>query len=508
MGARPCRLPRLAQIIKDLETAFTRKRLFHLKTTESILRTARVYYQVDTPGESPRSLMALRMKPKYLILLLFTYPIALHGQSDPIQAFQEWARDHVHPIASVEESPGDADLQPLRAIIGDAHLIAFGEPFHGGHEPLAMRNRMIRYGVTQLGFTAVALETCLSSSKRLYDHILGHATESDAGLKEAFCYGFGDYPENLELIQWLRTYNTGQPSARQVHLYGIDLSGQYFPTAYRSLEDVLNYLDRADPALGHDARSRYADLIPVFRSDRYTKLTAAEKDACTGKIQDLIALIRRERTPLAAATSLDDYEWALRQAVSAAQDDVFLRSLPSEFDQSLPNWWERFKPDLRWDHNAEMREVAMADNVLWVMQRECRRGGGKVLFFAHDEHIQAGPGILGSPGHPPAGQYREIRGAGSYLRSALGPDLAVIGTYFGRVEKFGAAAAGPPGVHDVEDLLTGLSVPQFFMDLRELPAGGPLYDFFATAHGTSVSVLREAVDTVTPLKAYDVIFFC
>src|SRR5437667_3302660 len=93
-------------------------------------------------------------------------------------------------------------------------------PFMAGHEPLAMRNRLIRYGVTRLGFTAVALETCLSSSKRLYGHVLGRTTEPDSALKEAFCYGFGDLQENLELIRWLRTYNATQQPARQVRLYG------------------------------------------------------------------------------------------------------------------------------------------------------------------------------------------------------------------------------------------------------------------------------------------------
>jgi erythromycin esterase len=448
------------------------------------------------------------MKFKYLVPLLLAFPIALQGQSAPTQAFGEWARDHVHPIASVEESPGDADLQPLRDIIGDAHVIAFGERFHDGHEPLAMRNRLIRYGVTQLGFTAVALETCLSSSKRLYDHVLGRTTETDAGLKEAFCYGFGDYPENLELIRWLRTYNASQPHARQVHFYGIDLSGQYFPTAYRSLEDVLTYLDRAEPAIGHEARSQYADLIPIFRSDRYIKLTPAEKDACTGKIQDLIALIQRERTPLTAATSREDYEWALRQAVNAGQDEAFLRSLPPEFDPNVPGWWEKFKPSKLWDHNAEMREVAMADNVLWVEQQECHRGAGKVLFFAHDEHVQTDLGMLGSPSCPPAGQYRQIRGAGNYLRSALGPDLVAIGTYFGHGAGFSTPEVPPPpDAHDIEDLLASISIPQSIMNLHELPASGPLHEWFATAHATRASIVREALDTVTPLKAYDAIVF-
>jgi erythromycin esterase len=441
------------------------------------------------------------MRSDFLLVLSLAFPIAVLGQNVPTQAFREWARGHVHPIASVEAVRGDADLRTLPKIIGGAHLVAFGEPIHGGHEPLAMRNRLIRYGVTRLGFTAVALETCLSSSKRLYDHVLGRTTEPDSTLKEAFCYGFGDLTENLELIQWLRTYNAAQPPARQVRLYGVDLTGQYFPYAYRSVEAVLTFLDRADPGLAGALRKQYADVIPVFRSDKYVKLAQADKDAITRKIQDLVALIERERTPLTEATSLEDYEWALRQAVSAAQDDAFLRSLPPEFDRDLPDWWEKFKPSERWDHNAEMREVAIADNLLWVEQREC--GRGKTLFFAHDQHVQTDVGVLGSPSRPPAGPWRRIRCAGGYLRSALGPDLVVIGTYFGHATGFPPADVPPPAdAHGVEDLLASLSIPRFIVDLRELPSTGPLHEWFQVAHATG-----QDPYTIVPLRAYDAILF-
>jgi len=95
------------------------------------------------------------------------------------------------------------------------------------------------------------------------------------------------------------------------------------------------------------------------------KLAPADKETMTGRIQGLVALIQRERILLTAATSLDDYEWALRQAINAAQDDAFLRSLPPEWDRDL--WTkspEKFQAGEHWDHNAEMREVAMADNVV------------------------------------------------------------------------------------------------------------------------------------------------
>ena len=148
----------------------------------------------------------------------------------------------------------------------------------------------------------------------------------------------------------------------------------------------------------------------------------------------------------------------------------------------------------------------MADNLLWVRQRECRRG--KILFFAHDEHVQTDLGVLGSPSRLPVGQYRQIRCADAYLRSALGPNLVVIGTYFGHGVGFPAAnVPPPPDAHDVEDLLTSLSIPQFIMNLHELPRSGPLHEWFQMAHATNASISRQALYMAAPLKAYDAILF-
>ena len=102
----------------------------------------------------------------------------------------------------------------------------------------------------------MALETGLSSSKRLYDRVLGRTNETDSALKEAFSYGFGDHPENLQLVQWLRSYNATKSLSHLARVYGIDLTGQYSPYAYRSVEAVLAFLDRADPALGRGLRKQ------------------------------------------------------------------------------------------------------------------------------------------------------------------------------------------------------------------------------------------------------------
>jgi erythromycin esterase len=437
------------------------------------------------------------MRSHYLVLLAFAFSAVAPGQKAPIETFRLWADQHVHPISSVDQDTKDnADLGVLSSIIADAHVVAFGEPFHGGHEPLAMRNRLIRHAVTHLGFTAVALETALSTSKRLYDHVLGKTTETDSALKEAFSYGFGNLPENLELIAWLRSYNLAQPPARKVRLYGIDLTGQYFPYAFRPIEAVLTFMDHADPGLGQELRKQYADVISVFRSDKYVKLTQAEKDAITGKIQDMVTLLRRERIPLTAVTSVDEYEWVLRQALNAAQDDAFLRSTPSEFD--LAKSQEQFVGE-RWAHNEEMRELAMADNLRWVEQRENSRG--KVFFFAHDAHLQTSIQVFVRP------MATRTRPAGMYLRSALGGDMGgVIGTYFGRGANFPAESAPePPDAAGMDSLLSSLSLPCFMMDLRELPSAGILREWFQAAHETRSG--RGVTTRVAPLDAYDAILF-
>lgn len=416
------------------------------------------------------------------------------GQNAPTEAFQDWARQHVHAISSVEDdSHGDADQRVLNKIIGDAHVVAFGEPFHGGHEPLAMRNRLIRYAVARLGFTAVALETGLSPSKRLYDHVLGKTTETDSALKESFSYGFGSFPENVELIQWLRTWNAAQPPSRRVHFYGIDLTGQACPNAYKSVQAVLTSVDDAAPDLGREIRRQYADLIQVFRADKdiYVKLTPTEKDALTGKIQDMVALIRRERIALTAETSGDDYHWVLRQALNAAQGDTFLRSLPAAYDPEHFDV-EKVRPAV------EMRDVAMADNLRWVQERESPRG--KVVFFAHDMHVQAGTSIFLRPRPGP------VRLAGTYLRSALGPDMVVIGTYFGHGEGFPAKSMPlPSDAAGMDGLLSSLSIPTFMMDLRELPGSGILRQWFQKAHETRNGFF--GVNMVAPAEAYDAILF-
>ena len=429
---------------------------------------------------------------------------AVGAQSAPIADFREWARAHAHPISVNDRDSGSASLAPLAKLIGTARVVALGEPFHGAHEPLAARNRVIRYLVTQQGFSAVALETALSTSKRLYDYVLGTSLETDSAAATAFSYGFGTFPENRELLRWLRSYNASRPISRRVSIYGIDLTGQNFPTAYRSLQAVLTYLDLADARLGSATRGNFAEVLPKFRADRYDTLPQTEKDQITGKINDLVALLGRRRPELTAATSSADYEWALRQAVNAAQDDGFLRLLPQGFAAQMSKGFDSIPDDPRVPAMLTMREVAMADNLKWVLERSGPRG--RVIVFAHDEHVK-------THATHPLPRYPWDRGdnllpAGIFARSALGDELVVIGTYFGTAGGFPASNhVLPVNPRTMDGVLGSLDLPEFLIDLRELPKAGALADWFGEAHETRSGNSGNQVFLIRPTRAYDAILY-
>ena len=77
------------------------------------------------------------------------------------------ATAHVVPMRGVEPRGDRADLAPLRAIVGDARVVAVGEPAHGVHEPLAFRNHLLEYLVEELRFTAIAVESAFPESRPL-----------------------------------------------------------------------------------------------------------------------------------------------------------------------------------------------------------------------------------------------------------------------------------------------------------------------------------------------------
>ena len=365
-----------------------------------------------------------------------------------------WTVAHAVPIGSVE-TPGDlADLRPLGAVIGSARVVALGEPTHGAHEPLAFRNRLLRYLVEERGFTAIALETGLPESRRLADFAAG-ATDApplDSAptiVRRGMTWGFGNFAENVELVRWIREYNADPAHRRKVRVYGIDLSlgGPMGSTPMpAAIDAALAYLTRVDAPAAQRIRASLAPYMRALPGDGSAPLTRGEHDSLTAVIEELVAQLERGRSAYVAATSVIDYAWARRNAEIARQGDVLFRiEIASRPGGGIPAGAWRV---------MSARDSAMAENVRWVLERE--GPAGRVLVFAHDMHVKNAPtvgGVWSVLERPPTAM-------GQHLRAALGPQLVIIGA------TDGSPLAPNADSTSVDALLTRVGVPRFVVDLR------------------------------------------
>ena len=218
----------------------------------------------------------------------------------------------------------------------------------------------------ELGFTAIAVESGLPESRLIYDFVAGGPGTTGQVLREGFSCGPGDTQENEELIRWIREYNANAAHAPQSPVL-CDQRGplrQGTPLAY---ENALTYLSQVDPASGQKVRATLKPYLDRLSEGDAKPLSQAESDGLSAAIEDLLALLERERPAYVAATSEINYQWAHRNVMTARQSQRQnrVRPTPPPGGGLPPSAWL----------SLSQRSSAMADNVRWVIERGARGEG-------------------------------------------------------------------------------------------------------------------------------------
>jgi erythromycin esterase len=392
------------------------------------------------------------------------------AQSGPDRdAFLRWAKGAIRPLRTVTMTGSDADLAPLARMIGTASVVAVSEGVHAGAEPLEFRNRLFRYLVEHLGFTAIAIESGLTEGRVVHDYVRDGRGDLPSVLARGLTWTFDRLPQNEALVRWLRQYNADPRHARKLDFFGFDVPGSPGnPAANRgmrtALDEVLAYLERVDPAAAAAFHSRLDSLLPDVRLDpanqdsrQYPRLSAAERDVLTGAVADLVALLERREARYTAASSPVDYQWAHRNVLGARAVDSWLRQIPIGWKPSAGMSFFLEATDIR--------DRAQADNVGWILDR--LGPGAKLLIFASRYHISTTPVktslAAGGPGNAVAG---------TYLRRRLGSRLVTIGNLIGK-GAFGcagfSATIDPSPPESVDGTIGALGLPLALLDLRAAP---------------------------------------
>jgi erythromycin esterase len=414
----------------------------------------------------------------------------------------EWLEGNVHRL----RVDGDfSDLEPLRDIVGDARVVSIGESTHRVHEFYEVRHRLTRFLVAELGFTAFVMESGFPEGRAVDDWVLGGPGEPPL---HSITYHMGECQEMRDHLEWMRAYNATHE--RQVRFYGMDVPDSS-ASAKPAVEACLAFLDEVDPAYAEAVRASLLPLFDYLPADRtglawpaptlhaYLALEPAVRHELTARIGELAERLLAMRVVYA------DADFACQCAITARHMDAFLNAMAAGAHRTY--------------RGANLRDLSMADNVEWILQREDR-----IVLAAANGHVQRWPFRV------PPFVNDELTMAGQHLAHSLGDQMVVIATTYGggTLWLHRADPDGPPGhttpfvetvgpfaePDNLDTLLSGTGIPLGLLNLRDLPARGPVADQFAKI--TSImngphpqpinpTVAFDAVihiDTVTPWHTF------
>lgn len=223
-------------------------------------------------------------------------------------------------------APGHDDLLDA---VGDRSIVMLGKATHGTHEFYSERARITARLIEERGFAAVAVEGDWPDAYRVHRYVTGASDDSSA---EECLSDFRRFPawmwRNVDVVQfvnWLRAHNKTIVARDRVGFYGLDLY-----SLQASIEAVLSYLDKIDPAAAARARKRYACFNHVERDGQtYGTRTRAE-ESCEREVVAHLVELRQAATAYLARNGWvgrDEFFFARQNARLVRDAEEYYREM-------------------------------------------------------------------------------------------------------------------------------------------------------------------------------------
>jgi erythromycin esterase-like protein/predicted phosphoribosyltransferase len=280
--------------------------------------------------------------------------------------------------ATLEPLEGTAlDRSALLELVGDARFVLIGEGSHGTHEFYDARARMTRWLIEDKGFAAVAIEGDWPDAHRVDRHVRGRGRDATA---EEALRGFERFPTWMwrnsvvvEFVRWLRAHNDQVADERlKAGFYGLDLY-----SLYRSIEEIIAYLERVDPEAAIRAQERYA-CFEHYRNEAQEYGFAAAFGAgasCQQQVVDQLVDLRRRAVDHVRQDGLlvEEQAFHAEQNARTVRDaEEYYRSM---FGDQASSW--------------NLRDRHMADTLDALAEHLSKQRGepARIVVWAHNSHV-------------------------------------------------------------------------------------------------------------------------
>jgi erythromycin esterase-like protein len=264
--------------------------------------------------------------------------------------------------------PGKTSLKPLFDKIGDARIVMLGEASHGTHEYYTWRAYISQKLIEEKGFNCIAVEGDWPDAYRLNRFIKGYDTQHKTAIE--IMSQFDRWPtwmwanwEMVALADWLRNYNTKQTRQNKVGFYGLDVY-----SLWESMESIMEYLDKTDPAAMSMAEDAFKCFEPYRKGEglAYGRASRFVPELCRTEVRDLLTTIRERR---------HHYNTDAEHVLSVEQNA-----------QIAVNAEEYYRIMLEGGpHSWNLRDKHMADTMDRLL--EFHGPDSKIIVWAHNTHI-------------------------------------------------------------------------------------------------------------------------
>ena len=286
----------------------------------------------------------------------------------------------IHAItqAAVRVHP-DGRYDRLTWDVGDASLVLLGECTHGTREFYRARAAITRQLITEHGFDAIAIEADWPDALHVSRYVCGNSSSLDAldalSSFERFPLWMWRNRETVELVEWLRVHNADVYAPEQrVGVYGLDLY-----SLRNSMDAVVHYLERTDPAAARLARRRYACFDHMAEDPQRYGYAASfgMRPACEDEVIHQLIDLQARGAALAASGG----------GHSEAADELFFAQQNARVAQNAEAYYRTMF--MGRDESWNLRDTHMADTLDALKAHLSERKGrpARIVVWAHNSHI-------------------------------------------------------------------------------------------------------------------------
>jgi erythromycin esterase len=354
-----------------------------------------------------------------------------------------WIDQHATPITIADSSRADIDANVIHTFAGDARIVGISELTEGTREfPLVIK-ALISAMSERDTLRALAIQAPAAEAMELDRYVRGGAGNARTLLRMLGASHW-ETREMVDFVEWLRVFNRTRPVPRMIGFYGFEI-----PNIAHAARVVTTLSDSGvSPSLRQWLTQQYGCVVEGERANWGREGYAADSTfwrrcaAIAGTAVDSLTATRQRLAPPRAGSNVEFAEQMARLVAHSAE--VGLRRLP--------------------------RHEAVAEHVLWLANTFA--ANGRLLVWGRDVEagrltLQGGPTQMAVPlTQKLSGRYRAL--AFAVGQGTLRAQRLAMGREPGNETSLPIA---PPLAGSYENVLNRARLDNYFVDLRQLPAG-------------------------------------